>query len=201
MKQAYQKKGRKELCDVREIKHSMGDRRCGGSSMVYVILTITHMVTLSCGYMVISHRSLQSALRTRKYLKASLSAKSMHRGFCEAVSRGDSPSMNLIWDEFDADCLELRETYEEEMEMAQDREGDSRKQTDWEEYLKEYLGDKEYVIEGYGEDVSNRLKVHITVRAKPMHERAFVETAVTEDGYQMSLESEIRFDGALDSGD
>ena len=87
------------------------------------------------------------------------------------------------------------------MEMAQDREGDSRKQTDWEEYLKEYLGDKEYVIEGYGEDVSNRLKVHITVRAKPMHERAFVETAVTEDGYQMSLESEIRFDGALDSGD
>ena len=92
MKQAYQKKGRKELCDVREIKHSMGDRRCGGSSMVYVILMITLMVTLSCGYMVISHRSLQSALRTRKYLKASLSAKSMHRGFCEAVSRGDSPS-------------------------------------------------------------------------------------------------------------
>lgn len=201
MKQAYKKKGKTGFCEVREMKHSRRDRRCGGSSMVYVILMITLMVTLSCGYMVISHRSLQSALRTRKYLNASLNAKSMHRGFCEAVSRGDSPSMDLIWDEFDADCLELRETYEEEMEMAQDREGDSEKQTDWEEYLEEYLGDKEYVIEGYGEDVPNRLKVHITIRAKPLRKRAFVETAVTEDGYQMSLQSEIRFDGAPASRD
>lgn len=71
-----------------------------GSSMIYVVLLMTLLSVLSCGYMAVSRHNMQAALDSRRYMEAQLSAKTIHRSFCEAVSSGDSTAMNLVWQSF-----------------------------------------------------------------------------------------------------
>ena len=71
-----------------------------GSSLMYVVLLMTLLAVLSSGYMAISRYNMKAALKNRRYMEAQLSAKTIHRSFCEAVSSGESPSMDLIWQTF-----------------------------------------------------------------------------------------------------
>ena len=82
----------------RTVRKNNGHTR--GSSLMYVVLLMTLLAVLSSGYMAISRYNMKAALKNRRYMEAQLSAKTIHRSFCEAVSSGESPAMNLIWQNF-----------------------------------------------------------------------------------------------------
>jgi len=140
-----------------------------GSSLMYVVLLMTLLTVLSGGYMAISRYNMKAALKNRRYMEAQLSAKTIHRSFCEAVSSGESPAMNLIWQNFQEDCDRVREEFdammdEEEAEEGEDGElkaesfsseedtdtTDAEEELRWERYLYHALGNKEYVVRGKG---------------------------------------------------
>lgn len=139
-----------------------------GSSLMYVVLLMTLLAVLSGGYMAISRYNMKAALSRRRYMEAQLSAKTIHRSFCEAVSSGESPAMNLIWQSFQEDCDRLREEFDAMMdeEDAETEEGKERglkaeesdseedmateEEIRWERYLYHALGNKEYVVRGKG---------------------------------------------------
>lgn len=125
---------------------------------MYVVLLMTLLAVLSCGYMAISRYNMKAALNSRRYMEAQLSAKTIHRSFCEAVSSGESPAMNLIWQSFQEDCDRVREEFdkmmdEEEAEDAaeEDADADIEEEIRWERYLYHALGNKEYVVRGKGD--------------------------------------------------
>lgn len=91
----------------RTVRKNNGHTR--GSSLMYVVLLMTLLAVLSSGYMAISRYNMKAALKNRRYMEAQLSAKTIHRSFCEAVSSGESPAMNLIWQNFQEDCDRVRE--------------------------------------------------------------------------------------------
>ncbi|MCD7994182.1 MAG: hypothetical protein LUK37_21275 [Clostridia bacterium] len=135
-----------------------------GNSLMYVVLLMTLLAALSCGYMAISRYNMKAALDSRRYMEAQLSAKTIHRSFCEAVSSGESPAMNLIWQSFQEDCDRVREEFdkmmdEKEAEDAAEKDADAGKDADadideeirWERYLYHALGNKEYVVRGKGD--------------------------------------------------
>jgi len=136
-----------------------------GSSLIYVVLLMTLLAVLSSGYMAVSRYNIRAALKDRRYMEAQLSAKTIHRSFCEAVSSGESPAMNLIWQDFQEDCDRVRERFDEMMdeeEAGQREEGelkveDSASEEDmdteeihWERYLYHALGNKKYEVRGRG---------------------------------------------------
>lgn len=140
-----------------------------GSSLMYVVLLMTLLAVLSSGYMAISRYNMKAALKNRRYMEAQLSAKTIHRSFCEAVSSGESPAMNLIWQNFQEDCDRVREEFdammdEEEAEEGEDGElkaesfsseedtdtTDAEEELRWERYLYHALGNKKYVVRGKG---------------------------------------------------
>ena len=143
-----------------------------GSSLMYVVLLMTLLAVLSGGYMAISRYNLKAALSRRRYMEAQLSAKTIHRSFCEAVSSGESPAMNLIWQSFQEDCDRLREEFDEMMDEEEAEEGEdgelkaeassleedmateedtaAEEEIRWERYLYHALGNKEYVVRGKG---------------------------------------------------
>ncbi|WP_027641531.1 hypothetical protein [Enterocloster clostridioformis] len=139
-----------------------------GSSLMYVVLLMTLLAVLSGGYMAISRYNMKAALSRRRYMEAQLSAKTIHRSFCEAVSSGESPAMNLIWQSFQEDCDRLREEFDAMMdeEDAETEEGKERglkaeesdseedmateEEIRWERYLYHALGNKKYVVRGKG---------------------------------------------------
>ena len=88
-----------------------------GSSLMYVVLLMTLLAVLSSGYMAISRYNMKAALKNRRYMEAQLSAKTIHRSFCEAVSSGESPAMNLIWQNFQEDCDRVREEFDAMMDV------------------------------------------------------------------------------------
>ena len=156
-----------------------------GSSMIYVILFITLLSVFSCGYMALSRYNLRSALSGRSYMEAQLTAKTIHRSFCEAVSSGQSDAMNEIWRCFEQDCDEIREEYDEMMADSEEEDdaaeeeweplyGDDRGRTvrepddHWERYLYHALGDKEYVMKGSQSLEDKDLEVDITLAARPL---------------------------------
>ena len=93
----------------RTVRKNNGHTR--GSSLMYVVLLMTLLAVLSSGYMAISRYNMKAALKNRRYMEAQLSAKTIHRSFCEAVSSGESPAMNLIWQNFQEDCDRVREEF------------------------------------------------------------------------------------------
>ena len=143
-----------------------------GSSLMYVVLLMTLLAVLSGGYMAISRYNMKAALSRRRYMEAQLSAKTIHRSFCEAVSSGESPAMNLIWQSFQEDCDRLREEFDEMMDEEEAEEGEdgelkaeassleedmateedtaAEEEIRWERYLYHALGNKEYVVRGKG---------------------------------------------------
>ena len=143
-----------------------------GSSLMYVVLLMTLLAVLSSGYMAISRYNMKAALNSRRYMEAQLSSKTIHRSFCEAVSSGESPAMNLIWQSFQEDCDRLREEFDEMMDeeeaeeeedgelkaeassleedMATEEDTAAEEEIRWERYLYHALGNKEYVVRGKG---------------------------------------------------
>ena len=143
-----------------------------GSSLMYVVLLMTLLAVLSGGYMAISRYNMKAALNSRRYMEAQLSSKTIHRSFCEAVSSGESPAMNLIWQSFQEDCDRLREEFDEMMDEEEAEEGEdgelkaeassleedmateedtaAEEEIRWERYLYHALGNKEYVVRGKG---------------------------------------------------
>ena len=137
-----------------------------GSSLMYVVLLMTLLTVLSSGYMAISRYNMKAALNSRRYMEAQLSSKTIHRSFCEAVSSGESPAMNLIWQSFQEDCDRLREEFDEMMDEEEAEEGedgelkaeassleegmDAEEDMAWDRYLYHALGNKEYVVRGKG---------------------------------------------------
>ena len=143
-----------------------------GSSLMYVVLLMTLLTVLSGGYMAISRYNMKAALNSRRYMEAQLSSKTIHRSFCEAVSSGESPAMNLIWQSFQEDCDRLREEFDEMMDEEEAEEGEdgelkaeassleegmdaeedmaTEEEIRWERYLYHALGNKEYVVRGKG---------------------------------------------------
>lgn len=141
-----------------------------GSSLMYVVLLMTLLTVLSGGYMAISRYNMKAALNSRRYMEAQLSSKTIHRSFCEAVSSGESPAMNLIWQSFQEDCDRLREEFDEMMDEEEAEEGEdgelkaeassleedmateedtaAEEEIRWERYLYHALGNKEYVVRG-----------------------------------------------------
>ena len=91
---------------------------------MYVVLLMTLLTVLSSGYMAISRYNMKAALNSRRYMEAQLSSKTIHRSFCEAVSSGESPAMNLIWQSFQEDCDRLREEFDEMMDEEEAEEGE-----------------------------------------------------------------------------
>lgn len=171
-----------------------------GSSMIYVILSMAFLAVFSCGYMAISRYNLKSALNGRNYMEAQLTAKTIHRTFCESVSSGDSEAMNLIWQCFEQDCDQIREEFEEMME-DEEEEGDEDEYgrilesgSRFERYLNHVLGSKEYVVKGSALEAEDGLTADITLRAMPLKEKASVHTIVTCNGYTFSMRADIVFD-------
>ena len=143
-----------------------------GSSLMYVVLLMTLLTVLSGGYMAISRYNMKAALNSRRYMEAQLSSKTIHRSFCEAVSSGESPAMNLIWQSFQEDCDRLREEFDEMMDEEEAEEGEdgelkaeassleedmateedtaAEEEIRWDRYLYHALGNKDYVVRGNG---------------------------------------------------
>ena len=154
----------------RTVRKNNGHTR--GSSLMYVVLLMTLLAVLSSGYMAISRYNMKAALNSRRYMEAQLSSKTIHRSFCEAVSSGESPAMNLIWQSFQEDCDRLREEFDEMMDEEEAEEGEdgelkaeassleedmateedtaAEEEIRWERYLYHALGNKEYVVRGKG---------------------------------------------------
>lgn len=180
----------------------MGDDK--GSSMVYVILFITLLSLFSCGYMAISKYNMKSTLDSRNYIEARLTAKSIHRTFCESLSRDGSDVMDSIKQCFESDCTLVREEYDrmpEAEEGSAEEEGEAGSEqahglfTDerWERYLCHVLGEKEYVMRGTGKQ-KDGVKVAITVKAKPLRGFVAVTTKTECNGYRFSMRADIVFD-------
>lgn len=203
-----------------------GDR-CGGkhgaaqgSSMMYVILLVTLLAVLSGGYMAAVRYNMKSAMNSRSYMEAQLSARTIHRSFCEAVSSGDSEAMNLLWRCFEEDCSRVQEEFDAMMdeedgdqEMSPEGGGEEnreKEETDrlevedgdavgederWERYLYHALGDKEYVMCGSSSsEDGDSPNVDITLTALPLKASAHVHTRVEWGGYQISMMADIVFD-------
>lgn len=184
-----------------------------GSSLMYVVLLMTLLTVLSSGYMAISRYNMKAALNSRRYMEAQLSSKTIHRSFCEAVSSGESPAMNLIWQSFQEDCDRLREEFDEMMDeeedMATEEDTAAEEEIRWERYLYHALGNKEYVVRGKGvsEDsgvidddaakapaADSPTTIDITLTAQPLKSLATVHTRVVSSGYSFSLMADIVFD-------
>lgn len=192
-------------------RRGIGDTR--GSSMMYVILLVTLLAVLSSGYMAITQYNMKAALNSRRYMEAQLSAKTIHRSFCEAVSSGDSEAMNLLWQCFGEDCDRIQEEFDSMMDDEEEDSGmeeetdfqvldedvhdDAADEGRWERYLYHALGEKEYVIRGKNSQDSQDgtgPEVDITLTALPLKASARVHTRVEYNGYRFSMMADIVFD-------
>lgn len=180
----------------------------GGGSMVYVIFLVALLSIFSCAYMAASSYNVKAVVASRRYFEAQLTAKTIHTSFSEAVSSGDSPAMSCLWDLFNGDVELVREEYDrimsgedevgEEMGMISDADIENIKaQDDFEQYLKQALDQKEYVINGVSTSGNEEdLAVEITLKAKPLEETAYVHTKVICNGYRFSMKADIVFDNS-----
>ena len=204
----------------RTVRKNNGHTR--GSSLMYVVLLMTLLAVLSSGYMAISRYNMKAALNNRRYMEAQLSAKTIHRSFCEAVSSGESPSMDLIWQTFQEDCDRVREEFDAMMDEEEAEKGrwelkaesfsseedtettDAEEELRWERYLYHALGNKKYVIRGKGssedsgvidDDGADRTTtIDITLTAHPLKSLATVRTRVESSGYSFFMMADIVFD-------
>ena len=142
-----------------------GDGREGGS-LLYVIFFITLLSVFACGFMAVSRYHIKMALKNRAYMEARLTTHMIHNSFCEAVSKGESDALRLLWNQYEGD-LEDEEAEENENEDIPETEGagadgitkldadeiqdtnerqdaDERQDTDLD------LEDREYITEGTG---------------------------------------------------
>lgn len=203
---------------VRDSRRRLGSR---GSSMIYVIFMIALLSVFSCGYMAVSRFNMRAAITANLYMEAQLTAKTIHTSFSEAVSSGDSSAMNCLWDRFEEDIQMVREEYdemvseEEELDMAEADIGDedgtqsirnpvsepdnetreSEENQRFERYLRQALGNKEYIINGTS-IADDSLNVEITLKAAPLEKTAYVHTKVMCNGYRFSMKADIVFDNS-----
>ena len=129
-----------------------GKRGEQGSSLIYVILSITLLSVFSCGYMAISRYQMKSVLTERTYMEAQITAKTIHSTFCEAVSSGNSQAINSIWQCFEEDCRMVREEYDEMMDSQEDGGGEGDIPDEAMEGDTQVYGDGEEDGSAYGED-------------------------------------------------
>lgn len=172
-----------------------------GSSMVYVVFLIVLLSVFSCGYMAASRSNITAAINANHYMEAQLAAKTIHTSFSESVSSGDSPAMNRLWEAFEDDLQMVREEFDEMMDKADEGTGQEGEEGEYEErferYLRQTLGDKEYVIRGSSSPESETdLRIEITLKAKPVEETACVHTKVMCNGFQFSMKADIVFDNS-----
>ena len=191
------------------------DAKMGGS-MVYVMVLITFLAILSTGFLYMTEYSRRLVVNNHSYIEAQTTARSIHQSFCESVSGGTSEAMNTLWSCFEEDCEVIWEEYselagEEEGEAAEgepagdaddtvmegEPAGDPGDETtedplSWEAFLRERLGDKEYVIKG-STGQSERVSIRITLTALPLEGRATVSTTAACNGYRVSMMGDILF--------
>lgn len=98
-----------------------GDGREGGS-LLYVIFFITLLSVFACGFMAVSRYHIKMALKNRAYMEARLTTHMIHNSFCEAVSKGESDALRLLWNQYEGD-LEDEEAEENENEDIPETEG------------------------------------------------------------------------------
>lgn len=77
-----------------------GDDREGGS-LLYVIFFITLLSVFACGFMAVSRYHIKMALKNRAYMEARLTTHMIHNSFCEAVSKGESVALRLLWNQYE----------------------------------------------------------------------------------------------------
>lgn len=142
-----------------------GDR---GSSMIYVVLFVTLLTVFSCGYMTISKFNMQSTLNSRRYMEAQLTAKTIHRTFCESVGGGESDVMNSIWQCFESDRDMVREEYEEMMADEEENEDAAEDDAVEDDAAKDDAAEKE-AVEDSAENVDERVEAAADGEADGSH--------------------------------
>ena len=159
-----------------------------GSSMVYVLFLVALLSVFACGYMAASGYRMKAAVSSGHYMEAQLAAKTIHASFCEAVSSGRSSAMNRLWNLFEEDVRRTRQEYDRMM-------GEKEDEVLFTQYLKQALGDKEYVMRGIvsGEEEEG-MDLEITLEAKPLEKMAYVHTRVMYNGFHFSMKADILFD-------
>ena len=186
-----------------------GDDREGGS-LLYVIFFITLLSVFACGFMAVSRYHIKMALKNRAYMEARLTTHMIHNSFCEAVSKGESDALKLLWNQYEGD-LEDEEAEENENEDIPETEGagadgitkldadeiqdtnerqdaDERQDTDLD------LEDREYITEGtgsYTDEKGEPCEVRIRLKLEPVEEKAYVDTWTKISGFSMHLEGEV----------
>lgn len=187
-----------------------GDGREGGS-LLYVIFFITLLSVFACGFMAVSRYHIKMALKNRAYMEARLTTHMIHNSFCEAVSKGESDALRLLWNQYEGD-LEDEEAEENENEDIPETEGagadgitkldadeiqdtnerqdaDERQDTDLD------LEDREYITEGtgsYTDEKGEPCEVRIRLKLEPVEEKAYVDTWTKISGFSMHLEGEVK---------
>lgn len=186
-----------------------GDGREGGS-LLYVIFFITLLSVFACGFMAVSRYHIKMALKNRAYMEARLTTHMIHNSFCEAVSKGESDALRLLWNQYEGD-LEDEEAEENENEDIPETEGagadgitkldadeiqdtnerqdaDERQDTDLD------LEDREYITEGtgsYTDEKGEPCEVRIRLKLEPVEEKDYVDTWTKISGFSMHLEGEV----------
>ena len=173
-------------------------------------LCITLLSVFACGFMAVSRYHIKMALKNRAYMEARLTTHMIHNSFCEAVSKGESDALRLLWNQYEGD-LEDEEAEENENEDIPETEGagadgitkldadeiqdtnerqdaDERQDTDLD------LEDREYITEGtgsYTDEKGEPCEVRIRLKLEPVEEKAYVDTWTKISGFSMHLEGEV----------
>ena len=156
-----------------------------------MIFFITLLSVFACGFMAVSRYHIKMALKNRAYMEARLTTHMIHNSFCEAVSKGESDALRLLWNQYEGD-LEDEEAEENENEDIPETEGagadgitkldadeiqdtnerqdaDERQDTDLD------LEDREYITEGtgsYTDEKGKPCEVRIRLKLEPVEEKA-----------------------------
>lgn len=180
-----------------------GDDREGGS-LLYVIFFITLLSVFACGFMAVSRYHIKMALKNRAYMEARLTTHMIHNSFCEAVSKGESDALRLLWNQYEGD-LEDEEAEENENEDIPETEGAGADgitklmQMKYKIQMKDRmqildLEDREYITEGtgsYTDEKGEPCEVRIRLKLEPVEEKAYVDTWTKISGFSMHLEGEV----------
>ena len=135
-------------------------------------LCITLLSVFACGFMAVSRYHIKMALKNRAYMEARLTTHMIHNSFCEAVSKGESDALRLLWNQYQGDL----------------EDADERQDTDLD------LEDREYITEGtgsYTDEKGEPCEVRIRLKLEPVEEKAYVDTWTKISGFSMHLEGEV----------
>ena len=78
--------------------------------------------------MAVSRYHIKMALKNRAYMEARLTTHMIHNSFCEAVSKGESDALRLLWNQYEGD-LEDEEAEEMKTRLPRNKKEIGLKQT------------------------------------------------------------------------